>query len=438
MKLNELSELSLPRRVARAALAPGPGSGWLELFLPPRWPAESGAIAWRLRTPGGTLQHGTLEDLKQLPEAALAARLQVWTCAAETVLLRAQLPTRSASRIRKALPFALEDRLLDPPESLHFSHVSNSDGSLSVAVTSRQRIRDWLAALEAAGLRPESIAPAVFSIPHVPVAWTVGFTASETVLRSGEYSGQGAPLQFDAPAWLELALAEARREERAPERLIVQDPPAGLDLSEWSRVLGIAVVEAAAPRPMPPLPSALSLLDGEFAPRGRWRESAQRFFPAAAMLLVWLVVVGAASVGEWWTLSRAHQAQEEEMRALLMKSFPDTRTILDPARQMQRGVEILSARHRSDIAPDDFLALIARAAPALRAAPQAKLQGIGYSADRALTLTVRVADDAAAAALTKALRSARLEAESGGVQKRGDALEARISLRAPAEAGGKP
>ena len=84
---------------------------------------------------------------------AAADEVIVWTPAAESLLLRAQLPTRSAAKIAQALPFALEDQLIDPPEQLHFAFAREADGALAVAVTARERMEAWLAALQAAGSR---------------------------------------------------------------------------------------------------------------------------------------------------------------------------------------------------------------------------------------------------------------------------------------------
>jgi general secretion pathway protein L len=433
MKLNEISELSLPRRAARAAVGPGPRSGWLELFLPPRWPEQGGELAWRHRAAGGATRQGRISDLKALPAGLRTARVQIWTPAAETVLLRATLPTRSASRIRKALPFALEDQLLDPPENLHFSYVPDADGSLSVAVTSRRRLDAWVAALQAAGLRPECVAPAPLSVPYVPGAWAVGYTGVETVLRNGAYSGQGGPPERTPPGWLAVAIDDARREARAPAKLIVQDAPEGVDLAEWGRTLGIEVADSAAEPASLPLPCALSLLAGDYAPTGRWREALRPYLPAAVMLGGWLLVAGIAGAVEWWTLARAHAAHEQEMRALLMQSFPDTQTVLDPVRQMQRGVDLLSARKGSAVARDDMLGLLAAAAPALRAESRAKLKSVAY-AERVLTLTVALPDDAAVTALADALRAARLDADTADVRRLGGGVEAQLKLRAAAAA----
>jgi len=308
-----------------------------------------------------------------------------------------------------------------------------------VAVTARARLKEWSAALESFGLRPESLAPAALSVPYVPGAWTVGFTGVETVLRTGEISGQGGPLDLAAPPWLRVVLADARRENRAPERLIVQDRPSGVDLATWSEDLELPVVDAAVERPSLALPCTLNLLEGEYAPRGRLREAMRPFFPAAVMLAGWLVVAALAGAGEWWTLSRAHRLQQEEMRTLLLRSFPDTQTVIDPFRQMQRSFEQLSLRRGSGVSHDDLLGLLGNVAPVLKAEARAKLKGVAY-ADGALTLTLGLADRAAANAFAQALRSANLEPDLGEVSDRGGGLEARVVVRAkaPEDAGRSP
>ena len=127
---------------------------------------------------------------------------------------------------------------------------------------------------------------------------------------------------------------------------------------------------------------------------------------------------------EWARLSRAANAAEEEMRALLMKSFPETRAILDPAEQMRRGLEDLGAGSGL-AAPGEMLFLLARAAPAIEREPRVRVQGIEY-AGRALVIRL-AASEADAESVARALRARSLDVE---VQRVGG--EARLRVRAAA------
>src|SRR5438552_2310387 len=275
------------------------GGERLELWRPGNWPAEDSELRWRGVGADGAVRQGLQRGLEGL---AAAEEIIVWTPAAETLFLRARLPTRSTAKIVQALPFALEEQLIDPPERLHFAFAHEADGALAVAVTRRERMESWLGALAAAGLAPTHLAPVTLSVPLADRAWTLAFVDGEIVLRSGA------------------------------------------------------------------------------------------------------------------------SAAEEEMRALLLKSFPETRAVLDPAEQMRRGLEDLGAGSGL-AAPGDMLFLLARAAPAIERESRVRAQGIEYSG-RSLIIRV-AASEADAESLARTLRARSLDVE---VQRVGS--EARLRVRA--------
>ena len=396
------------------------GGDRLELWLPPNWPAEDSELRWSRVAPGGAVRQGSQRGLEGL---APAEDIIVWTPAAETLLLRARLPTRSSAKIAQALPYALEEQLIEPPESLHFAFAQETDGALAVAVTRRERMESWLAALAAAGLAPTRLAPVTLSLPLADRAWTLSFVDGEIVLRSGVRAGLGGPAEARPPAWLHAALAEARSESGAPERILLVDAPADLDSAAWREGLGLPL-EAMRPEEAAVPEAPLDLLQQHYAPRARIAALKRAYVPAAALLAAWLLATLAFDAIEWTRLSRAAGAAEEEMRTLLMKSFPETRAILDPAEQMRRGLEDLSARS-GIAAPGDMLSLLARAAPEIERESRLRVQGVEY-ADRALTVRL-VASEADAESLARTLRARSLEVE---VQRAGG--EARLRLRAAA------
>src|SRR5437879_12508747 len=113
------------------------GGDRLELWLPRNWPAEDSELRWRRIAADGAVRQGVQRGLEGL---APAEEIIVWTPAAETLFLRARLPTRSTAKIIQALPFALEEQLIDPPERLHVAFAHEADGELAVAVTRRERM----------------------------------------------------------------------------------------------------------------------------------------------------------------------------------------------------------------------------------------------------------------------------------------------------------
>jgi general secretion pathway protein L len=397
------------------------GGDRLELWLPRDWPVADSGLRWRRSGTGGN-KEGSQRGLEGL---ASAEEIIVWTPASETLLLRARLPTRSAAKIAQALPFALEDQLIDAPEKLHFAFTQEEDGALAVAVTRRERMEGWLTALAAAGLAPARLAPVTLSLPLADRAWTLAFSDGEMALRSGVHAGFGGPREPQPPAWLHTALAEARAEASAPERILLVDAPDDLDSAAWHAALGL---------PLEPLPRAgavvpaarLDLLQQRYTQRGRSAALQRAYLPAAALLAAWLVLTLVVDAVDWARVSYRARAADEEMRALLVKSFPDTRVIVDPAEQMRRGLEDLGT-HGGGIAPGDLLFLLARAAPALEREARLRVQGLEY-ADK--TLTIRIAaTQADSESLAAGLRARSLDV---AVNRAGG--EARLQVRAASAA----
>jgi len=403
------------------------GNDRLELWLPRDWPREDAELRWRRVASGGAVRQGSQRGLEGL---APAEEIIVWTPAAETLLLRASLPTRSNAKIVQALPYALEEQLIEPPERLHFAYTHEADGSLAVAVTSRERMDRWLSAFAAAGLEPTRLAPVTLSPPLADRAWTLAFAGGEIVLRCGPHAGFGGPIEPRPPAWLHAALGEARSEPGAPERILLVDAPADLDFAAWREALGLPL-EAMQRRDGAVPSGELNLLQQRYAPRGRMSALWRAYVPAAALLAAWLAAALVFDAVEWARLSSAARAADEEVRALLMKSFPETRAILDPAEQMRRGLEDLGARSGLS-APGDLLSLLARAAPAIERESRVRVQSIEY-AERALVLRLAAAE-ADSESLARMLRAQSLEVE---VQRAGG--EARLRVRAAASPPqGKP
>src|SRR5438309_5085448 len=394
------------------------GGDRLELWLPRNWPAEDSELRWRRIAADGAVRQGVQRGLEGL---APAEEIIVWTPAAETLFLRARLPTRSTAKIVQALPFALEEQLIDPPERLHFAFAHEADGALAVAVTRRERMESWLGALAAAGLAPTHLAPVTLSVPLADRAWTLAFVDGEIVLRSGARAGLGGPAERRPPAWLHAALAEARTEASAPERILLVDAPADLDSAAWREALGLPL-EPMRPADASVQPAPFDLLQQHYAPRARLAALKRAYIPAAALFAGWLFATLALDAIEWVRLSRAANAAEEEMRALLVKSFPETRAILDPAEQMRRGLEDLGAGS-GIAAPGDMLFLLARAAPVVERESRVRVQSIEYSG-RSLLIRV-AASEADAESLARTLRARSLDVE---VQRTGG--EARLRVRA--------
>jgi type II secretion system protein L len=171
----------------------------------------------------------------------------------------------------------------------------------------------------------------------------------------------------------------------------------------------------------------INLLQGEYAVAGEWRELARPYLPAAALLLLWLAGGAISDVAEWVGLQRQHLVNQGEMKNILLTSFAETKTVINPAQQMQRAVEQLQLRHGVQAA-GDLLPLLGRIAPALPRDGRVRLQSLSY-VDKALTLNLTAADDPSLESLKRVLADNRVEVDVQNVNRRANQIEARLRVR---------
>src|SRR5687767_385602 len=105
-------------------------------------------------------------------------RIDVLVPSEAVLLLRAPRVARQRRQLEQALPFAIEEHLAAPVESVHVAPVALDSGdSLVVAVVARAQLDAWLAALRGAGIEPDRL---------IPESWLLPYEEHATVLVDGE------------------------------------------------------------------------------------------------------------------------------------------------------------------------------------------------------------------------------------------------------------
>lgn len=398
------------------------------VVLPLGWPESGAALRWHY-TDGNHTETGQASALADVPARVRQLRVTVWTPGTESLLTRARVPTRSRAKILQALPFALEDQLLGDPEAMHFAYAPATDGELAVAVTARARVEAWREAFAQAQWRVAALCPITLSLPLHENAWSVGVDEQEILLRTGPYAGAAMPRQDGVPPLARAMLDEARAADTAPAVLTIHAPAADALARSWSDALALPVNagEAQAWRPLNAA-APFDLLQGEADTLSHWRALGRRYLPALALFGALIVAGFFVNAWRWYRLSSEDALQRKEMVALLKRAFPDTRAISDdPALQMRRDLAVLRARSGAP-SDNDFLALLARAAPRLQGAG-ATLQGVQYT-EHALTLEIQIKDFQALEGFKNALAGAGLKAEVASSTSQAGAITAHVRVTA--------
>lgn len=118
-------------------------------------------------------------------------------------LLRVALPLASRAKRIEALPFAIEDRIADPIESVHIALGAEiAPQTYLVAVVRHAQMAAWVEAAELGGLGHAAIVPDALALP-VPETgeWVAEALDDRVLVRSGDGTGFALPTALVGPAW---------------------------------------------------------------------------------------------------------------------------------------------------------------------------------------------------------------------------------------------
>ena len=360
---------------------------------------------------------------KDRPSAWPAAdRREAVIAAAHGRLATITVPPLPPGRANAAARFALEDQLADAPEASHVALASQaSDGSVRAAIVADDWMRAFAAASKRCGLEWDRAVLECDLAMSAPGIWRwcaasvneAGFVRTD----NGATIGVG-PANADAPP-AELALTLAASGDRAPANVRVDAAGASPALLANARKeTRVEFVAGATWRwtdaPPAAFAGAIDLLTGDFGarPRADSVDFVRLLRPALWVAATAIGVAIVASVGEWAWLRWQSASIEREMEAIAKSAVPDYSADnaggVTPAAALQRRERDL--KHRAGLAArDDFVPLLAQAAPALATLPPGALRGVAYG-DGHLVLELQKLDAAQTSRMQRELQQRGLTA----------------------------
>lgn len=302
--------------------------------------------------PDSALEFEVLGDKRQVLERGNAVpaalprlpRTELVIAAPDVLLVEAAVPPLSGARLRAALRALAEPHLLSAIETAHV--VTARSGSRSVlAVVDRVLLSRALELLARIKLVPAAATPEQLTLPWRPGQWSLRLGPSYGCLRTGELTGMAC------------SITEEMREGNAqPVEVRLALEQAGAAKPQAIEVVNVETEGRAEP-------IRLDLLQYEFAPHmADWRAWRLPAALVAACALVWIAGLNVDA----WLMVREERSLRAQMEGQFRAAFPRVPVVLDPLKQMRRGVaELRSGAGTAD--PRDFLPLAAGLARALPA-----------------------------------------------------------------------
>ncbi|UCE88583.1 MAG: type II secretion system protein GspL [Pseudomonadota bacterium] len=392
--------------------------------------ADTATASWVLvdgGRPQGDTASGTLDEA-----AAYAAGERTVVCVpgVEVLLTDVVLPGGNRQRMLRAVPWALEERLIDDPEEMHFAlGARGKDGRVQVAVVERARMQHWLTLLAAAQLRPWALLVDAHCLPREDDTWSVLIEAQDSVVRTAAQGG----FAVDSDSLVAVLAQSLKQTETLPASIGVYDCraqqagqlgalAAGPELRMEPCPAGATALLAQHADPV----SGINLLQGEFSQREGVSKHLRPWYTAAAVFAAWVVLQLGFSVYRYIDLSAQAGALDSQMQTLFRKTFPDARNTKGAYAQMQSRLKALErGSGRGDSSVQE---LLANAGPVLSRTAGLQVQSIRYR-DGGLDLELETKDLQSLDKLKQELVSKHGWDVDSQSTSRGDKVESRLKIR---------
>ncbi len=281
------------------------------------------------------------------------------------------LPNANEQRVRQAVPFALEEDIIEDVGSLHFSLSKRLENNrYLVAITAKAQMDALLDLLQSAGIFVREVVPACLTVPWEPDnGWSMICTEQHALLRTGTHSGMTIDINA-IDAFLTCLLPSTTKQRityykdaTAPTLNLPSDRVV-LDERPHSDVLDVL---SGGLRP-----ATVNLLQGEYAQRRSIKKGVAIWRQSAVLFAVWLAIWLCSQVLDYRSLSQREQLLDEQTRAVLAETFPGISNIQDPVARMREKLASLTDGNA------DFLQNLAYISEGLSESSILKIHSLNY------------------------------------------------------------
>ena len=392
--------------------------------------AEATQASWLVKSPGQAVvrqvQRGALTDI---PASMLEHPVIVFVPADAVLLTSANVPTRNRSRLARAVPYTLEDQLVDDIDDLHFAYGQFDDsGAISTAIIARQTMRTLVDALTAAGITAEKMFPAQLALPLERGHWTICMNSTRMAsVRTSPSLGFACDSQnlvtllqravnkaADKPTGIDIMNCSAAELDIAALQKDIEIPLHGIDCQGEEL---IALSRSDVPD--------INLLQGEFAVTRKWRTNSRRWLPAAAVFAVWLILGMAMHGYDYVQLNKATTQYQDRIEKLYREVFPNSKNSSDPEKQFERKLAELSGNTSGD---NGFLDLLGEAGKFLQQTKGLEINTLSYKTGQ-IDIDVAFKNTKVLDALRSRLGSLKgLQVEVQSTSVSGDKVQSRLRI----------
>lgn len=309
------------------------------------------------------------------------------------------IPQRlSNSRLSSVIPFALEDRLGESLDKLHYAwntwNKRRADGTIPVAVINHADMKKWIGLLKDAEINPSELIPEQLALPYLKNTWNVLVDKNRIIVRTATQSGFVVDKNnfYQLLAW---KLDECS--DTQPEQIqIINDPDKKLLTEDQLNTLKPRVIFVNDQKKALEFfaegltkgtqsEQTINLLQGKYATQQDYiikNLSIKKIgLVVAGLSILWLSLLGIGTISQYFYYKNQNVKLTEQIASLYHKVYPKARQITTPKLRIGQDLKRLGASRSTG----NFITLLIDVAKDLHFSPTTKIESINFQNDR-LTL----------------------------------------------------
>ena len=361
------------------------------LFLPAKnnsgTELNSAELSWVFEKESGlSLSRGSINDFVT---ASLGKHITVILQGEDILFSNVNIPGKNIQKILQAVPYVLEDNVVDDVDNLYFAiKKSNSDlldNQYDVATISREYFEGLVEQLEKAGIYADTITADYLMLDN-----TLFFDGERVAYN---YSN----LKFSAPVEIAVTLVKDSLTDEDNLKVVVCERNLGSsENNKLNDLVLMSKLEQEYCQEQTELclinncsnDNVINLLQGEHKKKKDWSKTGKKWLPVAILFLIWLLVEAGVFVSDYLRVTSENEKLNTEIINIYKKTFPKSRRIIDAKAQMQQKLAAL--KKRKGQSGRSFTEMLSNSARVFAATKGLEIQSLRYY-DGRINLEIKIA-----------------------------------------------
>ena len=399
-------------------------------------PAQANDATWSLVNAAGELtsmlSHGSLNDASSIAEKHKTIVLLDST---DIYIGSVTLPIKNQQKLLRAIPFALEEKIADDIEDLHFvvGKTSREDHT-PVAAIKHETLKGILNNLKTSGINPVALIPDNLCLTADSHQWALLLHADHSSLQFNSLEAA----EFDRDALPLLITSELQQTERKqPEKIIVFKKDGDeSSIEDIEKVIPDKIELIQVSYNTHPLvvfcgqykqALALNLLQDDYKPKQKANANWQRWRMAASLSTIWLCLNLGMTHVQYQKFEDGNKKLQVEIDNIYKKSFPKSKRIVNARVQMEQKLDELKGLGKAG-SDTGLIALLSESSTALSSEKSVTIQSINYR-NNTIELEVTGANLQNIEQLNKKLNKTSLSAEIVSSSSEKDKVKGNIRIK---------